>query len=86
MSVEGSRPSDYLGHIPFDIENYPVAPSTLQLEQIFLFVRHGAFRRPFTRALSQSPLRRTYAREDKDVKCTSEYTIHLVSVQRGPQI
>ena len=34
---------DRPGHIPLDVENYPVAPSTLQLEQVHLFVRHGAF-------------------------------------------
>ena len=34
---------DHPGHIPLDVENYPVAPSTLQLEQVHMFVRHGAF-------------------------------------------
>jgi len=34
---------DLPGHIPLDVENYPVAPPTLQLEQVHLFVRHGAF-------------------------------------------
>ena len=36
--------TDHPGHIPLDVENYPVAPSTLQLEQVHLFIRHGAFR------------------------------------------
>ena len=47
MSAEGSRPNDHPGHIPLDIENYPVAPSTLQLEQVYVFVRHGALQRYF---------------------------------------
>ena len=42
MSETGSW-NDHLGHIPLDVENYPVAPSTLQLEQVHLFIRHGAF-------------------------------------------
>lgn len=27
--------------VPLDVENYPVAPSSLQLEQVHVFVRHG---------------------------------------------
>lgn len=42
------------GHIPLDVENYPVAPSTLQLEQVYLFIRHGAFGRFFVSLLSHS--------------------------------
>lgn len=38
---------DQPGHVPLDVENYPVAPPTLQLEQVHLFVRHGAFGRSF---------------------------------------
>lgn len=29
------------GHVPFDVENYSVAPQGLTLEQVYLFVRHG---------------------------------------------
>jgi acid phosphatase len=28
-------------HVPFDVEDYPVAPSGLTLEQVHLFIRHG---------------------------------------------
>ena len=35
--------NDHIGHIPLDIENYPVAPPTLQLKQVHLFIRHGTF-------------------------------------------
>jgi len=35
--------NDHPGHVPLDVKNYPVAPPTLQLEQVHLFVRHGAF-------------------------------------------
>ena len=28
--------------VPLDVENYPVAPTPLQLEQVHVFVRHGA--------------------------------------------
>ena len=38
---------DHPGHVPLDVENYPVAPSTLQLEQVYLFIRHGALGRSF---------------------------------------
>ena len=41
------------GHIPLDVENYPVAPSTLLLEQVHMFIRHGAFRWSITCLLSQ---------------------------------
>ena len=54
MSAEDSGPSDHPGHIPLDVENYPVAPSTLQLEQMYMFVRHGAFQRSFTYSLYHS--------------------------------
>jgi hypothetical protein len=50
-SVAGSG-IDCPGHIPLDIENYPVAPSTLQLEQVYLFVRHGTSFRSFVYLLS----------------------------------
>jgi len=44
MSVTGSGVDiDHPGHLPLDIENYPIAPSTLQLEQVHMFIRHGAF-------------------------------------------
>lgn len=29
------------GTLPFDVENYPVAPEGLELEQVHLYVRHG---------------------------------------------
>jgi len=45
---------DQPGHIPLDVENYPVAPSSLQLEQVHLFIRHGAFRQAFVYPLSHS--------------------------------
>lgn len=35
--------NDHIGHIPLDIEDYPVAPPTLQLKQVHLFIRHGTF-------------------------------------------
>jgi len=51
MSETGSG-NDPPGHIPLDVENYPVAPSTLQLKQVHLFIRHGAFEQFFARLLS----------------------------------
>ncbi|KAF9784782.1 phosphoglycerate mutase-like protein [Thelephora terrestris] len=29
------------GHVPLDVENYPVAPEDLTLEQVHVYVRHG---------------------------------------------
>lgn len=29
------------GHVPLDVENYPVAPDNLALEQVHVYVRHG---------------------------------------------
>ena len=43
MSVTDAGPDDHLGHVPLDVENYPVAPPTLQLEQVQVFIRHGMF-------------------------------------------
>ena len=43
MSVTETGPDDHLGHVPLDVENYPVAPPTLQLEQVQVFIRHGMF-------------------------------------------
>jgi hypothetical protein len=51
MSETGSG-DDHPGHIPLDVENYPFAPPTLQLEQVHLFIRHGAFGRSFVQQLS----------------------------------
>lgn len=33
--------------VPLDVENYPVAPNPLQLEQVHVFVRHGESLPPF---------------------------------------
>ena len=30
------------GHVPLDVEKYPVAPDNLALEQVHVYVRHGA--------------------------------------------
>ena len=46
LEMTGSG-DDRPGHIPLDVENYPVAPSTLQLEQVYLFIRHGTFKQFF---------------------------------------
>jgi len=43
------------GHVPLDVENYPLAPPTLRLEQVHLFVRHGAFWQSFVCLLPHSP-------------------------------
>ena len=43
MSVTETGPDDHLGHVPLDVENYPVVPPTLQLEQVQVFIRHGVF-------------------------------------------
>lgn len=43
MVSEADSRNDDIGHIPLDIENYPAAPSTLQLKQVHLFIRHGTF-------------------------------------------
>ena len=29
------------GHVPLNVENYPVAPDNLALEQVHVYVRHG---------------------------------------------
>ena len=29
------------GHVPLDVEKYPVAPNNLALEQVHVYVRHG---------------------------------------------
>jgi len=29
------------GHVPLDVEGYPVAPENLALEQVHVYVRHG---------------------------------------------
>lgn len=30
--------------VPLDVEGYPVAPAGLELEQVHIYVRHGAYR------------------------------------------
>jgi len=32
------------GHVPLDVEKYPVAPDNLALEQVHVYVRHGTCR------------------------------------------
>ena len=32
------------GHVPLDVNGYPVAPPELELEQVHIYVRHGASR------------------------------------------
>lgn len=54
MSGTGPGHDDYPGHTPLDVENYPVAPATLELEQVHMFVRHGAFQRSSTYSFAQS--------------------------------
>ena len=29
------------GHVPLDVDGYPVAPPELELEQVHIYVRHG---------------------------------------------
>jgi hypothetical protein len=29
------------GHVPLDVESYPIAPDNLVLEQVHVYVRHG---------------------------------------------
>ena len=36
------------GTVPFDVDDYPVAPEGLELEQVHLYVRHGELQTPFT--------------------------------------
>ena len=31
------------GHVPLDVEKYPVAPDNLALEQVHVYVRHGMY-------------------------------------------
>ena len=31
------------GHVPLDVDGYPVAPVELELEQVHIYVRHGTF-------------------------------------------
>ena len=54
MSGTDTGRDDYPGHTPLDVENYPVAPATLELEQVHMFVRHGAFQRSSTCLSSES--------------------------------
>lgn len=30
------------GHVPLDVDGYPVAPAELELQQVHIYVRHGA--------------------------------------------
>ena len=34
------------GHVPLDVDGYPVAPPELELEQVHIYVRHGTPLRP----------------------------------------
>lgn len=41
----GPLPSAYVyrpPQVPLDVERYPIAPQGLDLEQVHIFVRHGA--------------------------------------------
>ena len=29
------------GHVPLDVDGYPVAPAELELQQVHIYVRHG---------------------------------------------
>ncbi|KAI0646511.1 phosphoglycerate mutase-like protein [Trametes meyenii] len=42
------------GHVPLDVEGYPVAPSELELEQVHIYVRHGE-RSPVGVRMSEPP-------------------------------
>ncbi|OSD08745.1 phosphoglycerate mutase-like protein [Trametes coccinea BRFM310] len=39
----GSKPNNSIkrGHVPLDVDGYPVAPPELELEQVHIYVRHG---------------------------------------------
>jgi len=54
MAFETESGIDSPGHVLLDIENYPVAPSTLRLEQVHLFVRHGELWQSFVCLLPHS--------------------------------
>ena len=44
--VEGSGVAEKgaaKGHVPLDVDGYPVAPAELKLQQVHIYVRHGAF-------------------------------------------
>jgi hypothetical protein len=40
-NTNGTTPYTSGSTTPLDIERYPVAPNGLELEQVYLFVRHG---------------------------------------------
>lgn len=35
--------NSWRGHVPLDVEGYPVAPADLELEQVHVYIRHGMF-------------------------------------------
>ena len=37
------------GHVPLDVNGYPVAPPELELEQVHIYVRHGMSRFHYNR-------------------------------------
>lgn len=56
------------GHVPLDVEKYPVAPDNLALEQVHVYVRHGVCCVPSAhrRVLTNTSRRRTHARQGQD--------------------
>ena len=32
------------GHVPLDVDGYPIAPQDLELEQVHVYVRHGEYK------------------------------------------
>ena len=38
----GNRPPGWPGALPLDVDGYPVAPAGLELQQVHIYVRHGA--------------------------------------------
>lgn len=42
LSMAPSNNDLHLPQVPLDVENYPVAPAELALEQVHIYIRHGA--------------------------------------------
>ena len=76
-----------LPQIPLDVEQYPVAPSELELEQVHVFVRHGesGLLAPKVEPNDIQCNRGAYPRWSSHERSTCLYTRVLEYVQNGSQ-
>lgn len=80
------------GHVPLDVDGYPVAPAELELEQVHIYVRHGAsiilFLVPLPRSESASPYvnRRTHTSRCAYGRTSREYPGELDVLQNSAPV